>query len=300
MPSWKELLDELKAVGSTYDVFRRRYVEQLYQLTERNVIVYYSGWLQKPGLPFPFGINDADKNGFMAAIHKLDRGKGLDLILHTPGGDVAATEALVDYLCSMFGTNIRAVVPQVALSAGTLISLACKQIVMGKHSSLGPIDPQIGLTSAHGIIEEFQQAATEIKSDPAKVPVWQPILAKYGPALIGDCDKAIKWTNELAKEWLVSGMFDGHDDAESKAETVISELANHALTKSHTRHISAARAKTLGLEVLELEQDDDLQEAVLSVHHACIQTLNGTGACKIIENQLGVAFIQGGQAAVVQ
>jgi ClpP class serine protease len=57
------------------------------------VIVYYSGWLQKPGMPGS-QVNDADKNGFMTVIHQLDRSKELDLILHTSGGETAATESL--------------------------------------------------------------------------------------------------------------------------------------------------------------------------------------------------------------
>ena len=77
----------------------------------------------------------------MTVVHKLDKQKGLDLILHTPGGETAATESLVDYLRSIFGTDIRAVIPQIAMSAGTTIACACKEIVMGKHSSLWPIDP---------------------------------------------------------------------------------------------------------------------------------------------------------------
>ena len=48
----------------------------------------------------------------MLTINKLDRTKGLDLILHTPGGDIAATESLVDYLYSMYGKDIRVIVPQ--------------------------------------------------------------------------------------------------------------------------------------------------------------------------------------------
>lgn len=43
-------------------------------------------------------INDKDKAAFMLNVHGLDRSKGLDLILHTPGGDLAATESIVDYL----------------------------------------------------------------------------------------------------------------------------------------------------------------------------------------------------------
>lgn len=136
MPTWRDLLSEVQAAGSTYDVIRRKYLKRLSEHTGRNTIVYYSGWLQKAGLErfgySGFGVADDDKNGFMATIHNLDRSKGLDLILHTPGGDAAATESLVNYLRSMFDTNIRAIVPQLAMSAGTMIALSCKRSSYGK------------------------------------------------------------------------------------------------------------------------------------------------------------------------
>jgi ClpP class serine protease len=297
MPTWNELLNEAKEAGSTYDVIRRKYLKKLFECTGRNVILYYSGWQQKPLLAREgarFELNDADKNGFMSVIHKLDRKKGVDLLLHTPGGSMAATESLVDYLRSMFGTNIRAVVPQLALSAGTMVALACKEIIMGKHSSIGPIDPQIGGVSAHGVMEEFVQAKTEVHGDQTAALIWQPIFAKYNPTLIGDCQKAILWSAAMVKEWLITGMFEGEvkAKAEEKADKVIQELADHALTKSHDRHISANKATDIGLNVRLLEADPALQEAVLSVHHACIQTLADTPAYKVIENQNGTAFIQ--------
>ena len=190
MPSWSDLLEEVKAAGSTYDVVRRRHLRELAECTGRNVIVYYSGWLQKGELQRQgltgFEVTDNDKNGFMAVIHKLDRAKGLDIILHTPGGETAATESLVDYLRSMFGSDMRAIVPQLAMSAGTMIACACKSIVMGRHSSLGPIDPQIGPLAAHGVIEEFDRAAREIQQNPVMANIWGPILAKYGPTLVGE------------------------------------------------------------------------------------------------------------------
>jgi Serine dehydrogenase proteinase len=158
LPNWKELVEEVKAAGSTHDVVRRKYLQQFHEHTGRNVIIY-SVWLQKSDLQRQgiggFSISDADKNGFMTAIHGMDRNKGLDLILHTPGGDAAATESLVGYLRAMFDTNIRAIVPQIAMSAGTMIACVCREILMGKHSSLGPIDPQIGGLAAHGVIGEF-------------------------------------------------------------------------------------------------------------------------------------------------
>lgn len=294
MPNWRTLLSEIQSSGSTHDVIRRKYLQRLHEVTGRNVIVYYSAWLQKPELARRGGmeINDADKNGFMATVHEIDRRKGLDLILHTPGGDAAATESLVDYLRAMFGTDIRALIPQIAMSAGTMVALACKEVVMGKHSSLGPVDPQIAGVAAHGIIEEFRRAADEIRKNPATIPLWQPIIAKYSPTLIGECEKAIEWSNQMVHEWLVSGMFAGEQDAEQKATHIVEAFGDHALTKSHARHISAQAARDLGLKVKALEDDPDLQEAALTVHHACIQTLSATGATKIIENHKGVAYMQ--------
>jgi hypothetical protein len=200
----------------------------------------------------------------------------------------------------MFGTNIRAIVPQIALSAGTMIACACREILMGTHSSLGPIDPQFGNVPAHGIIEEFKRAHAEIRADPSKVPVWQPIIAKYAPTLIGECEKAIKWSVDMTREWLLQGMLAGKSDATAKAEKILSELADHALTLSHARHLSSEKCRSLGLEIVMLEDDQKLQEAVLSVHHALIHTLSATAAYKIIENHKGVAFIQLAQTVVIQ
>jgi ATP-dependent protease ClpP protease subunit len=273
VPDWNSLLQEIQRAGNAYDVIRRRYLRQLTDLTGRNTIIYYSGWLQKAQVyeknREPFLVNDNDKNGFMAAIHGMERKAGLDLILHTPGGDVAATESLVSYLRAMFGTNIRAFIPQLAMSAGTMIACACREIVMGEHSSLGPVDPQFGGIPAHGVVEEFQQAADEIKEDPAKIPVWQPIIAKYHPTLIGECQKAITWSNDMVKDWLKTGMFAGKTKPSPsvRADEVLKELGSHSLTLSHARHIEHKKAKAIGLNVTRLEDDQQLQDAVLTVHH---------------------------------
>lgn len=296
MPNWGGLLSEINSQGSVQDVVRRKYIGSLHELTGRNVIAYYSGWLEKQDLIRQglggFEVNDSDKNGFMAVIHGMDRSLGLDLLLHTPGGDIAATESLVDYLRAMFDGNIRVIVPQLALSAGTMISLSASQIVMGKHSSLGPIDPQIGGLPAHGIKEEFEKAKEEIASDPSTIPVWQPIIAKYTPTLVGECEKAIAWSNKMVKEWLETGMFKDDDDRSDKADKVLAELADHAITLSHSRHISYDKAAELDLNVVRLEDlGQEIQDAVLSVHHACGLTVSATPAFKIIESHSGVGFI---------
>ncbi len=299
MPNWHDINDELRTAGSAHDIIRRKYIKSLSDYTKRNVIVYYSGWLQKPEIVGAH-VSDADKNGFMTVIHRMDRSIGLDLLLHTPGGETAATESLVDYLKSMFGNNIRAIIPQIALSAGTMIACASKEIVLGAQSSLGPIDPQYCGLPAHAIIEEFKRAHFEIRQDPSKIPVWQPIIAKYNPTLIGECEKSIEWSTEMVREWLLSNMLSTEENKEQIVKKILQELGDHSLNKSHSRHLSISKCKEMGLKVVDLETDNDLQNAVLSVHHALIHTLSSTNAFKIIENQNGIAFILSAQRVVIQ
>lgn len=301
MPSWNDLLTEVQAAGSTHDLVRRKYLQALSKKTGRNTIVYYSGWLDKGALldqfPEPFLVNDNDKNSFMSVIHGMDRDKGLDLVLHTPGGDIAAAESLVRYLRSMFGTNMRAIVPQLAMSAGTMIACSCREIVMGLHSSLGPIDPQLGGRPAHGIVQEFKRATVDIETKPATAPLWQQIISRYPPTLIGECEKAIKWSETVVKEWLETGMFKRSPKAKEKAEQVVQELGDPLLTLSHSRHIDFDAAKAVGLKVVPLEKDDDIQNAFLTVHHACMLTMSATSAVKLVENQNGVAVVQAASLA---
>lgn len=168
---------------------------------------------------------------------------------------------------------------------------------MGKHSNLGPIDPQIGGLPAHGIIDDFRRAQTEIASAQnqqeqfARMATWQPIIAKYNPALIGECDKAIRWSSEIVSDWLTTGMFNGEPDAADKAGRIVEELSSHELTKTHARHIHVDRLQELGVRVTPLEAEQKLQDAVLAVHHACVSTLQQTQAVKIIENQNAISFI---------
>ena len=123
MPSWSKILNEIDAssnVQRTLASKRQEYLQKVSDLTGRNIIAYYSGWLKNPSAP-NVGINETDKNAFMEVVCGLDRTKGLDLVLHTPGGDLAATESIVTYLKKMFKDDIRAIIPQISMSAGTIL-----------------------------------------------------------------------------------------------------------------------------------------------------------------------------------
>lgn len=302
MPSWNQLLKEIQGQGQVgpLDKVRRRYLAKLSRYTGRNTIAYYSGWLSHPRPSPVLSVNDEDKNAFMSTVHKLDRDRGLDLLLHTPGGDLAAAESLVDYLRKMFGTDIRAVIPQLAMSAGTMMACACKTILMGKESNLGPIDPQINGLPANGVISEFKEALRQIKEDQAAVMVWQPIIGKYHPTFLGSCQQAIDWSGQIVKEWLLSGMLVDCDDRESRADKIVYGLSSAEETFNHARHIHVERLEELGLAIERLEEDSTLQDLVLTVHHAFMHTFAGTPALKIVENQNGSAVVRLGANVVPQ
>ena len=298
MPDWSEQLHKLQSGNSTPDENRRHWLKELHKVTNRNIIIYYSGWLEKPGLePALTQINHKDNTGFMNVLHGLDHSKGLDLMLHTPGGEVGATEALVNYLRSIYGTNIRAFVPDLAMSGGTVIACACKEIFMGKHSNLSPIDPQMVIhqikrvVPAHATIEEFELAHKEIKKDQSKLFSWQPILNKYPPGFLVQCRKSIELQTEMVTDFLSTGMFKDEDNPVEKSREVVKQLTNYKMLKSHARPLPPDRCSEFGLKIQRLEDDEDLRDAVLSVHHACILTLSGTQAYKIIENHTGKAYI---------
>lgn len=295
MPTWDEILHEIGTTTNVLDLTRRKYVKALSDYTGRNTIIYYSAFLQKPQLVskgVDFSINDNDKMGFMTVVNKLDPNKGLDLLLHTPGGNVAATESIVSYLKQKFGDDIRAIIPQMAMSAGTMIACACKSIVMGKQSNLGPIDPQFNGVPAHAILEEFNTIMADVNADPSRIIVWREILQKYTPTLIGECDKAIKWSKNIVADWLKDNMFKTADNKDVLAANIVSQLSDHKGTYTHARHLGFDKLVPMGLIIEKLEDDQTLQDKVLSVHHSTIISMSQTQATKIIENDMGKAYIQ--------
>ena len=303
MPNWNEVFNEIQALqlqgANAQTVVRKKYLALLHQHTKRNLIAYYSGWLSKGSVALS-DINDEDKNGFMTTIHRLDRTLGLDLILHTPGGGIAATQSIVTYLQKMFGNNIRAFVPQISMSAGTIVACCCKEIWMGKESNLGPIDPQLGGVPAHGVVQEFKRAVREIKKNPAKIVLWQQIIGQYRPTFLGQCENAIKWSNQFVEQQLKAGMFAGRSDRATRAKKVTKALSNYPANKSHDRHFDNDACKKMGLIIMDLESDPMLQDLVLTVHHCYMNLLMNSAAYKIIENQNGIALIKNVQVPAKQ
>ena len=289
MPGWSEIMDSVQSKKEqTAPVFlleeSKKYIKDLSAITGRNIIVYYSGWLKSNVAEV--SINENDKNALMNAVCGLkDKSKGLDLILHTPGGDIAATEGIVNYLKSVFGNDIRAIVPQISMSAGTMIAMSCKEIVMGRQSSLGPIDPQMGGVACQMVIDEFNRAVEDVKNNPASLGIWQTIIRQYSPTFLTACEDAIKWSEELAEKWLTE--INPDIDMDAIKEVFI----NHKHSYSHARRISKEDCKAAGLPIIDLEDNQDLQDAVLSMHHCFMILIDMISVVKIVMNNEGRVYI---------
>lgn len=288
MAGWDEVLKELNETMSQADFVRRKYLKRLAEYTGRNVIAYYSGFLNKPN-DSNLDINDLDMTGFMNTLRGMDCSKGLDLILHTPGGSPASAEAIINYLRSKFDKDIRVIVPQIAMSAGTMMACSAKTIIMGKQSSLGPVDPQFSGIPAYNIKMEFEEAKKDLASNPEHAQYWRIKLQQYPAAFLKTAIDAIQLSDTLLREWLSTCMF-GESD-QDKVDLIVSKLNEHDDSKTHGRHFNVEFCKSIGLKIELLEDDDELQDAVLSVHHAYMLTLGGTDAVKIIEADNGKAVI---------
>lgn len=188
------------------------------------------------------------------------------------------------------------------MSAGTMLACAADQILMARHSSIGPIDPQlilqtpIGVRSfaAHAILEQFEMAQKDCRDNPKNLNSWLPMLSQYGPALLIECKNQIEFGRQLVENWLRSFMF--ASDGNSTSPAIIAEyLSNHANFKTHGKHIDIAKAREIGLSIEQIEDNQELQGCVLSAFHATTLTLSMTNTVKIVSNHNGNAFIKHSQ-----
>lgn len=271
------------------------FMNMLAKKTGRNVIAYYSSF---PAEDYGYDsmVNSMDVSGFMKCLHKMDCSKGLDLLLQTPGGDPTAAEGIVEYLQAKFHGDVRIIVPYMAMSAGTLISCSAKTIIMGKHSFLGPVDPQLGSVACLNVIKEFDQAREDIMVNPESAPYWHIRLNGFNPGIYMICKDAVALGDELVSKWLKKYMFAGEEgkDLDNKIRRIYRKLNSN--NNSHGRHFSYEFCKELGLKVEELEADPEIQDLVLSIHHAMEITVSQNQLAKLIMNQDGTHYaVAGGQ-----
>jgi hypothetical protein len=303
MPSWIDLLNQITALPN--DAAKSQWLNtQTFNTLQsigarrgnRNVLFYSSAFLQKQTLPPALTqITHEDINGFMSTMHGLQWDRGLTLLMHTPGGVANAAEAIVQYLHSKF-TDIEVVVPTFAMSAGTMISLAANRIVMGRQSQLGPIDPQLPIAgryvSARAIVDQFDRAKREITGDLRLAHAWAPILQSLGPALLVEAQNALDYGERMVAGWLAQRMFGGQANASQMGDTTAAYFNDANVHKSHGRRIDRAEARAQNVVVEDLENNDDLQDDVLTAYHLMTIAYEQGPAAKMIWGAHRVSWIK--------
>jgi hypothetical protein len=301
MPSWNELLSQLDNVQQ--DWWNNKLNQSLSAVGKlrgnRNVLFYASGFLQKPTAhPQLLQITHEDINGFMSVMYGMDWSHGLTLLLHTPGGIGNAVETIVDYLWQKF-PDFEVIVPVFAMSAGTMMSLASTKIIMGRQSQLGPIDPQLPIggrfVSAQSVVDQFTRARREILRNSAMATVWFPIQQSIGSAGLQEARNAIAYAKKMVAQWLQAHMFADHEDPEGSAERTVKFFSDVSRHRSHGRRINRAEAREQNVVIYDLEDDQTLQDEVLTAYHLITLVFEKTPAAKVIVSHEGRRWIKNTQ-----
>lgn len=104
------------------------------------------------GFPIARYIDIQDSEELLRAIKLTDNKIPIDIILHTPGGLVLASEQIASALSKRKG-KVTVFVPHYAMSGGTMIALSADEVVMDDNAVLGPVDPQVGNFPAVSILK---------------------------------------------------------------------------------------------------------------------------------------------------
>ena len=189
------------------------------------------------GFPVYKYISVDDSEEVIRAIHMTDKDIPIDLILHTPGGLVLASLQIAQAIKKHKG-KVTAFVPHYAMSGGTLISLAAREIVKSDSAVLGPVDPQLGQYPAASVL---------------KVIARKPIKDIKDQTLImaDQAEKAIFQVRESVKELMDGKPTNGKVDE-------LARLLSEG-TWTHDFPITYERAKALGLPVNSNIPDDVLK-----------------------------------------
>ena len=141
---------------------RLRFIKKLESKRKSRFIalVHRQETMRLLGFPIMRYIDIEDSEELIRAIHLTDDDVPIDLILHTPGGLILATERIA---CALrrHKAKVTVFVPHYAMSGGTLIALAADEIVMDKSAVLGSVDPQVGQYPAASILKVLETKAKD-------------------------------------------------------------------------------------------------------------------------------------------
>lgn len=235
------------------DAMRMRRIAQLERARNSRVIllVHRQETMRLLGFPVARYIDVNDSEEVLRAIQMTDADMPVDIILHTPGGLVLAALQIARALRGHKG-KVTAFVPHFAMSGGTLIALAADEIVMCRHSVLGPIDPQLGDSPAASLLKVVEEKPISEIDDKTL------ILADVGRKAIGQVKTA------------AGKLLERHLPAE-KATALAEKLSTGIWT--HDYPITPEEARELGLPV-STEMPDRVLE-MMALYPQPVRTQSG-------------------------
>lgn len=192
------------------------------------VLIHRQESLALFGVPLFRFISIEDSEEVLRAIRMTPPDMPIDIILHTPGGLVLASQQIACALCD-HPAKVTAFVPHYAMSGGTLIALAADEIVMDPHAMLGPVDPQVGQYPAASVLKVLEQKPVSEIDDQTL------ILADISR-------KALQQAFDLVKSVLMANGME-----ESRAHALADQLTQGYYT--HDYPITAPMLQSMGLPV---------------------------------------------------
>lgn len=215
---------------------RHRMIDSLEKERRSRVItlIHRQETMRFLGIPLFRFIDINDSEQVIRAIRLTDDDVPIDLVLHTPGGLVLASFQIARALAE-HPAKVTVFVPFYAMSGGTLIALAADEIVMCKHSVLGPVDPQIQQLPAASIVRAVAKKSVDRIDDETLI-------------LADQAEMALRQVHDGIVELL-----EGRYEPEA-AESIARELSEGRYT--HDYALDLGRAKAIGLHVVrEMPKD---------------------------------------------
>ena len=201
----------------------------------------------------------------------------ITVCLRTGGGSAETAERMVSVLRKHY-EFVYFLVPDLAMSAGTILCMSGDKIYMDYASSLGPIDPQIPAPDTGEYVPAlgYLDKVKEITDKGQLVPADVVLLKGIDLAKLALFEQAKNLSIDLLKEWLVEFKFKDwnfhrttnegkevtSEEKRERAEEIATELANHKRWRSHGRHLGVEKLEALRIEIDDYSDNDDLSKVI--------------------------------------
>lgn len=148
LPMYKQRTIEKKRLDTLHAIEQRRNSRVITLIHRQEALSLF-------GIPLRRFINVEDSEEILRAIRLTPDEMPIDIVLHTPGGLVLASEQIA-HAIRRHPAKVSVFVPHYAMSGGTLIAMAADEIIMDENAVLGPVDPQLANFPAVSIIKAVE------------------------------------------------------------------------------------------------------------------------------------------------